>query len=441
MSNQIYFYMYKITNLINHKIYIGVHKTQNINDHYKGSGLGIRKAYKKYGKSFFQKQIICFFKSEEQMYQCQQTIVNENIVNDPQYYNMTIGGNNIKTFSHISKLSFQRFSTEQQKKLWMSERSKKIWKTDDIEEKKNKIREGILKYWKTGNIIQKRKNYSNKMKKIWSSQSYRERISNKLKQYWDQDGIKQKRSLCVKNSVKHQKAIQKMRQDESFKGYNNFDFVNRWKGVYQKNMEQICFLLKFSNLPDSFIIKNIFGKKVKIPRILKYYQSIQMLPKQLGSETKNRFLKFINKNNKGHKDGSSKKTFFTNQIKYYFVYLYDDFFEQFRKILQLKNNKDISDSIIINYYNKDIPNYFQVIQYFQQIGIVINKSKIEIKVKTAEGKLVKSSKTIFDIGKKNVILIDKEFNNYEINDNVEPYKFGRIELSVDDGGCVLRHIK
>ena len=48
--NQKYYYLYKITNLINNKFYIGVHETDNINDGYMGSGRAIRAAIEKYGK-------------------------------------------------------------------------------------------------------------------------------------------------------------------------------------------------------------------------------------------------------------------------------------------------------------------------------------------------------------------------------------------------------
>lgn len=47
--------VYKITNTINNKYYIGVHKTQNPNDLYFGNGAAIKQAIKKYKKENFTK--------------------------------------------------------------------------------------------------------------------------------------------------------------------------------------------------------------------------------------------------------------------------------------------------------------------------------------------------------------------------------------------------
>lgn len=53
--------IYKITNLINQKIYIGKHQTKNLNDGYFGSGIFLRKAISKYGKENFVKEIMFIF--------------------------------------------------------------------------------------------------------------------------------------------------------------------------------------------------------------------------------------------------------------------------------------------------------------------------------------------------------------------------------------------
>lgn len=85
-------YLYKITNLINNKYYIGVHSTDNIDDGYLGSGLALKNAIKKYGKENFKKEILEYFDDAEHMYQKEAEIVNESLINDPNCYNITLGG-------------------------------------------------------------------------------------------------------------------------------------------------------------------------------------------------------------------------------------------------------------------------------------------------------------------------------------------------------------
>lgn len=52
------YYIYRITNKINGKTYIGQHKYKELNDKYMGSGVNIRRAQKKYGMENFEKEIL-----------------------------------------------------------------------------------------------------------------------------------------------------------------------------------------------------------------------------------------------------------------------------------------------------------------------------------------------------------------------------------------------
>jgi hypothetical protein len=57
--------VYKITNLTNEKIYIGVHRCTSLNDNYYGSGKLIRRALKKYGKENFSREYLHIFNDNE----------------------------------------------------------------------------------------------------------------------------------------------------------------------------------------------------------------------------------------------------------------------------------------------------------------------------------------------------------------------------------------
>ena len=84
--------VYKTTNIINNKIYIGVHKTNNINDAYLGSGEVLFKAINKYGSENFIREIIDIFKSKKSAYSLERKIVNKNFILRTDNYNIRIGG-------------------------------------------------------------------------------------------------------------------------------------------------------------------------------------------------------------------------------------------------------------------------------------------------------------------------------------------------------------
>lgn len=87
-----FYTVYKTTNLINGKIYVGLHVTSNLEDDYLGSGSQLKSAVKKYGKENFKREYIKICNSPEEMYELEADIVNEDFVKRSDTYNMKTGG-------------------------------------------------------------------------------------------------------------------------------------------------------------------------------------------------------------------------------------------------------------------------------------------------------------------------------------------------------------
>jgi group I intron endonuclease len=84
--------IYKIINTLNGKFYIGKHQTENIADGYYGSGKAIINAIKLHGKENFTKEILFTFDTNAEMDAKEREIITEALVNDPNCYNIGIGG-------------------------------------------------------------------------------------------------------------------------------------------------------------------------------------------------------------------------------------------------------------------------------------------------------------------------------------------------------------
>ena len=86
-----HYIIYKITNTINDKTYIGSHMTENLEDGYMGSGNLIKQAILKYGLSAFKKDIIFMALDEDGMIWAEEELVETYNVN-PMSYNIVPGG-------------------------------------------------------------------------------------------------------------------------------------------------------------------------------------------------------------------------------------------------------------------------------------------------------------------------------------------------------------
>ena len=96
-----FYYLYQITNNLNGKIYVGVHKTKSIDDGYMGSGKVIRSAIAKHGIKNFTKVILEQFEDATAMYAREKEVVNEDFLLREDTYNLRRGG--FGGFDHINK--------------------------------------------------------------------------------------------------------------------------------------------------------------------------------------------------------------------------------------------------------------------------------------------------------------------------------------------------
>lgn len=86
--------LYQTTNLLNGKIYVGVHRLQNTSTsrHYLGSGNNIKAAIKKYGKESFIRATLAEFSCAADAYLAEAEMVTEEFVECRDTYNLCVGG-------------------------------------------------------------------------------------------------------------------------------------------------------------------------------------------------------------------------------------------------------------------------------------------------------------------------------------------------------------
>lgn len=84
-------FLYKTTNLLDGKFYIGVHDGEP-DDDYLGSGVMLQRAIKKYGVENFRREVLREFSTVEEAYAAEREVVTPSLVDSAMCYNLNVGG-------------------------------------------------------------------------------------------------------------------------------------------------------------------------------------------------------------------------------------------------------------------------------------------------------------------------------------------------------------
>jgi hypothetical protein len=134
-----FYTVYRTTNTVTRRFYIGVHKTTDPNDGYLGSGLALKDAIKKYGRSSFTKEVLFSFDNPADAYAKEKELVTKALIESGQVYNIATGGVQSIDWGNRRKATalrgkdhpqFGKKRTNEQK-LATSETLKKTWETNN----------------------------------------------------------------------------------------------------------------------------------------------------------------------------------------------------------------------------------------------------------------------------------------------------------------------
>jgi len=122
-----YHLIYRTTNLINDKYYIGMHSTSNLDDGYLGSGKRLWHSINYYGKENFKIEILEYCDNRKELMRREEEIVNEQLISEDLCMNLRIGGKGGWT---IEQQKLNNFKSQEKQKIlrldeeWVKKKSK-----------------------------------------------------------------------------------------------------------------------------------------------------------------------------------------------------------------------------------------------------------------------------------------------------------------------------
>lgn len=158
-------FIYKTTNLLSGKYYIGMHSTDNLEDGYLGSGKRLRYSINKHGLENHEREILEFVDNREELMKREKEVVNLDEIAKKDCMNLMIGGKG----GFISDEQQKGRSLAANKALNLKLKNDEEFRISWLKKMKNGVQkavdEGRMKTWKD-NYDWNGKNHSEKSKKL-----------------------------------------------------------------------------------------------------------------------------------------------------------------------------------------------------------------------------------------------------------------------------------
>jgi hypothetical protein len=141
-ENKRFHFIYRTTNLINGRYYLGMHSTNRIDDGYLGSGKRLYYELNKYGRNNFKFEILEQFTSREKLVQAEISLITEQDVSNSNCLNLKLGGS-----GGFSKEDWEKGQ------IASSNFMKEQWKDPEYREKMIRVRqEGVKRLHREGKV-------------------------------------------------------------------------------------------------------------------------------------------------------------------------------------------------------------------------------------------------------------------------------------------------